>query len=377
MKLNQASRELPIQLGKLAELALCTYHVVPRKKEARVKAWKSSFPVGDEKLMPIDSIEDQLNGALNCFPLYASEYTCVGERFDRHRTPCGFKIGGKKVLNGKKTIALLVNEGKFLHHDNLNFCLNVLAINVFCYNHTGQISQRVEQWKLQITNIYRANSVQERPPKLIYTTGLSRKLEGSLADFWDDTNDTCAFVKEIERDGPINKLACYPFIQRKMREPLKSSELADGNVYIYEVEGNKGFVKIGYTTHSIEHRSEQWKFQCNRVPKVLYPLGSSEKIPHANRVEGLCLAELKHRNVIVACEACPKRHTEWVQVPAAEAIAVIQKWTKWIHTAPYKDSKKILTKGKWENKITSWNLKDEERQRTNDMRKFMHGILAA
>jgi hypothetical protein len=99
----------------------------------------------------------------------------------------------------------------------------------------------------------------------------------------------------------------------------------EGYVYAYEVEGNKGFVKIGYTTRSIKVRSAQWRIQCDRAPKVLYPLGPTKKIPHANRVEGLCLAELKHRNMIVICEACPRRHIEWLQIPATEAIAVIQK----------------------------------------------------
>ena len=106
------------------------------------------------------------------------------------------------------------------------------------------------------------------------------------------------------------------------------------------------------------------------MPKVIYPLGHAEKIPHANRVEGLCL-ELKYRNMTVICEACPKRHVEWVRVPAAEAIAVIQKWTKRINTTPFKDSKRRLTLWELDNKITSWTLKQEEAQRTGDMPKFM------
>jgi hypothetical protein len=136
-------------------------------------------------------------------------------------------------------------------------------------------------------------------------------------------------------------------------EPLKKPELDDGYVYVYEVEGNEGFVNIGFTTQTIKARSGQWKSECGRVPKVLYPLGAAKKIPHANRVEGLCLAELKYRNLTVICEACPKRHIEWVQVPAAEAIAVIQKWTKWIGTAPFEDSKRQLNQWELDNKITS------------------------
>jgi hypothetical protein len=79
----------------------------------------------------------------------------------------------------------------------------------------------------------------------------------------------------------------------------------------------------------------------------------------------------------VICEACPKRHIEWVQVPAAKAIAVIQKWTKWISTAPFEDSKRQLNQWELKNKITSWTLSCEEKQRTDDMPKFMQETEAA
>jgi hypothetical protein len=41
-----------------------------------------------------------------------------------------------------------------------------------------------------------------------------------------------------------------------MKEPLKKEELDLGYFYVYEVEGNKGFVKIGFTTQTIEDRLE-------------------------------------------------------------------------------------------------------------------------
>jgi hypothetical protein len=373
--LTQASRELPDQLEMLAVLAFCEHHIKPEPKAARIKVWKKVFPVGDEKAVPIEPIEDQIKSVLDCFP-YTSTYTCVGAKRDRDSTPCRFRIGGKRVRKGKKTVALIIKPEHYSHDHNLTFLLNVLASNMFCYNHIEQIPERVTKWKSRITAIYRAYPVQDRPLGSTGNTGLSRKFEGNPAEFWDDADDTSAFVTEIEKDRPSNYLACYSLVRNKMMEPLKEPELDYGYVYVYEVEGNEGFVKIGFTTQTIEDRSAQWKSECDRVPKVLYPLGPAEKIRHANRVEGLCLAELKYRNMTVICEACPKRHIEWVQVPAAEAIAVIQKWTKWIDTAPFKDSKRQLTQWELDKKITSWILRYEETQRTGDMPKFMQEIAA-
>jgi hypothetical protein len=372
--LTQASPELLDQLKVLAELALCYHHIKPVPKAARIKDWKKVFPVGDEKAVPIEPIEDQIKSVLDCFP-YTSEYTCVGA--NRDGMQCGHKIGGKWIRRGKKTVALILKPEHYSHHRNLTFLLNVLASNMFCYHHKEQVPDRVAEWESRITTIYRAYPMQDRPLRSTGNTGLSRKFQGNPAEFWDDADDTSAFVTEIEKNRPLDYKACYSLVRDKMKEPLKKEELDPGYVYVYEVEGNKGFVKIGFTTQTIERRSEQWKFQCDRVPKVLYPLGPAEKIPHANRVEGLCLAELKYRNVIVICEACPKQHIEWVQVSAAEAIAVIQKWTKWINTTPFHDSERPLTRWQLANGITSWTLRNKEVQRTADMPKFMQEIAAA
>ncbi|PVH70306.1 DUF1766-domain-containing protein [Cadophora sp. DSE1049] len=339
--LTQASAELPHELEKLAELALCKHHNMREKKAARIKIWKKVVPIGDKKAVTLEPITDQIKSA----------------RHDSDSTPCLMRIGGKRVLKGKRTIALIVESDNYPHDDDLTCLLKVLASNVICHHHKGQISGL------------------ERPLKSTYSTDFSHRLEGDPAKFWDDADDKSAFRTEIEKDRPSDDLACYSLVQHKIMEPLKKSDLVEGYVYAYEVEGNEGFVKIGYTTRPIEVRSAEWKFECDRAPRVLYPLGPTEKIPHANRVEGICLAELKHRNMTVICKACPKRHIEWVKIPAAEAIAVIQKWTKWIQTAPFKDSKRQLRQWEVENDITSWNLRDEEEKRTGDMLNFMHELL--
>ncbi len=215
----------------LAVLAFCEHHIKPEPKAARINVWKKVFPVGDEKAVLIEPIEDQIKSVLDCFP-YTSTYTCVGAKRDRDSTPCRFRIGGKRVRKGKKTVALIIKPEHYSHDHNLTFLLNVLASNMFCYYHTEQIPERVAEWKSRITAIYRAYSVQNRPLSSTGETGLSRKFEGNLAGFWDDADDTSAFVTEIGKDRPSDCLACYSLVRNKMIEPLKEPELDYGYVYV-------------------------------------------------------------------------------------------------------------------------------------------------
>ena len=373
--LTQASPELDDQLEMLAKPALCSNHCIKDLKGARIKVWKKVFPIGDETAVPIEPIEDRIKSELNCFP-YTSTYTCIGAD-DGESTPCTDRIGGKKVRKGKSTIALIIKPENYSDDNNLLFLLRVLADNVMCHDHKEGIPNRVAKWKSRITEIYKAYPV---PAGIISSTGnmkVSPKYKGNPANFWDDADDTSAFVTEVEKDRPSSQSDCYSLVQEKLKEPLKVPELNYGHVYVYEVEGNKGFVKIGYTTKSIEDRLADWKTQCDRVPKLLYPLKPTAKIPHANRVEGLCLAELKYANRTVICEACPRRHVEWNQIPAAKAIATIEKWTKWIHTSPFEDTNKPITRWESSHQITSWRLRDDEAKRTVDMPNFMQEIAAA
>lgn len=374
--LTQTSCELHGNLEKLAKLALCHDHVKPDIKAARIKTWKKCFPIAKGTAVPIEPIGEQITNALACFP-HTSTYTCVGLTSDPERPQCRFPIGGKRVRNGKRTIAYIIEPEHHLHETNLKFLLKVLAINVFCHHHTEQISGWVAKQKSCVETIWKAYHVNGLPLSLRGIASLPCKFEGDPENFWENTYDTSAFATEIEEDRPSDHMACHSLVREKMMEHLTEDELKEGYVYAYEVEGNEGFVKIGFTTKRVEDRLAGWKSKCDREPIALYPLGFSEKIPHANRVEGLCLAELKYRNETVVCKACPVRHIEWMRVPAAEAITVIEKWTKWIRTLPYEDSEKALTRRQTRNKITSWILKEQEVQRAGDMARFMQEITTA
>lgn len=92
-------------------------------------------------------------------------------------------------------------------------------------------------------------------------------------------------------------------------------------------------------------------------------------IPYARRVEALCHAELQHVNEIVDCNACVAYHMEWLRTSVAEAIAVVQKWTAWIQTEPYKSPKQNMAENQGCKK-DSCSSNDMERL-TEDMDAFM------
>jgi hypothetical protein len=148
-----------------------------------------------------------------------------------------------------------------------------------------------------------------------------------------------------------------------MMKRLSADDQKNGYLYIYEVEGNKGFVKIGYTTRSIRKRHEEWGFDCNRKSNPLFPIPSIKPalVPNARRVEKLCHAELKHRQAIIYCQGCLKTHEEWFESSPTDAIAVIEKWSAWMKKEPYHPDRLLL--------------KQEEGRKAVDMEKFMDCLL--
>lgn len=145
-----------------------------------------------------------------------------------------------------------------------------------------------------------------------------------------------------------------------MKEKLDGDDQKNGHIYAYEVEGNRGFVKIGYT-HSVEKRLKEWRFDCNRQPILLFPKSADKAalVPKARRVEALCHAELRHRRIIIYCYGCLKTHEEWFEVTPEEAIAVIEKWTAWMRKEPYTPDHLLL---------------EEEARKTSDMSQYLKDL---
>jgi len=205
-------------------------------------------------------------------------------------------------------------------------------------------------------------------PALPYPQALSEltiTLSTDLASYWPKAYDTSPFEIIANANTLVKSTLPQKLIRSEMSKNLEGRDLDNGYLYAYEVDGNKGYVKIGYTARSITDRHDEWSFDCNRQIKPLYPsllVGSGSDpddlaattamlVPHARRVEALCHAELNHRRVRIYCRACLKQHIEWFRLSPVEAIAVIKKWTRWMARQPY-ELRQLRDGSKWVLKAT-------------------------
>ncbi|PMD36114.1 DUF1766-domain-containing protein [Hyaloscypha variabilis F] len=393
--LTRSSPEFESQLKKLVDIANCHYHLSPKFKERRIETLTSFFPDGDGDTEP--SVEKHIRKAIG-----QVSTQCIG--ISMGNECCKERIGGEKVQNCSKTIDEIVKPEVYLDDDYLDYFLKVLEANMCCHLQTHRPLKCVAQWKLRILEIRkRAGSKvmpsiesdaagrsrsQTRAPDARGTRRYSTTNNNALvsqnrgwptqrssrsltldlardpATFWPKTYDTTPFDILLRSNRLADDISPYHLIQSKLKLPLDNDDQQDGYVYLYEVPGNSGFVKLGYTTRSVEVRHQEWEFDCNRVPRALYPIPSSSAIPvrYARRVETLCHAELDHRRIRIYCKGCLKQHIEWFEISPAEAIAVIRKWSKWTATLPYEMPR--LRSGAWE-------LKEEERQKTRNIDRFM------
>lgn len=394
--LTRSSPELEAKLDTLAMLVHCYQHDCGIPKDSRIDTWAEAFPAGDG----IVSVEKQIRKALG-----RVSTQCIRDKWDGER--CKLRIGGRKVQNCTKTIDEIVKPEVYLDDASLDGFLKVLETNMCCHRHANPKSfQKVAPWKLSIFEIRK-----EAGSKLVQSSDLrdefkkqgqapdsretgristennnnlvlqnyglpiprsSRSLSPELLrdprSFWPETYDTTPF-KVIARSNKLDDCrSSYGLILSEIKRPLDKLDQKDGYVYLYEVEGNSGFVKIGYTGRTLETRHQEWDFDCNRVPKALYPIPSSSArvVPNARRVEALCHAELDHRRARIYCDGCLKQHIEWFEVSAEEAIAVIRKWSRWINTHPYQPPRA--------RSGVNWTLRDEERRKVSDIDRFMKEI---
>jgi hypothetical protein len=393
--LTRSSPEFESELKKLVDIANCQYHLSPKYKDRRIETLTPFFPDGDGDTEP--SVDKHIRKAIG-----QVSTQCIGITTGNKR--CEEGTGGRKVQNCSKTIDEIVKPEVYLDDDFLDYFLKVLEANMYCHLHTRRPLKRVAQWKLRIFEIRKkagskvmpsiesdaagGSRSQTRAPgargtRRYSTTNnnalvlqnrgsptprSSRSLTPDLArdpaTFWPKTYDTTPFDILLRSNRLADYISSYHLIQSQLELPLDNDERQNGYVYLYEVEGNSGFVKLGYTTRPVEVRHQEWKFDCNRVPRALYPIPSSSAIPvrYARRVEALCHAELDHRRIRIYCKGCLKQHIEWFEISPAEAIAVIRKWSKWTATLPYEMAR--LRSGAWE-------LKEEERQKARNIGRFM------
>ncbi|KIM96963.1 hypothetical protein OIDMADRAFT_183024 [Oidiodendron maius Zn] len=397
--LTRSSPEFESELEKLVKIVHCQYHLSPKYKERRIETWATVFPDGDGDAEPL--VEKQIRKALG-----ELSTQCIG--ITTHSERCKNAIGGRKVQNCSKTIDEIVKPEVYLDDAYLDGFLKVLEANMYCNVHIDSRPLKyVAQWKLSIFEIQkkatlkvmpsiesttsggsrsqthapdtqdaRRYSTKNKKTPVLQNGGLptprsSRSLTPDLARdptaFWPETYDTTPFDILSRSNRLTDHTSSYRLIQTLLKKPLDGKDQRDGYVYLYEVDGNSGFVKLGYTGRAVEVRHQEWDFDCNRVPRALYPIPSSSAIPvrYARRVEALCHAELDHRRIRIYCKGCLEQHIEWFEISPVEAIAVIKKWSKWTATFPYEMPR--LRSGEW-------GLKGEERRKAQNIGRFMEEL---
>ncbi|KAI3589041.1 T5orf172 domain-containing protein [Fusarium oxysporum f. sp. albedinis] len=359
--LTQSSMELEVTLDKLAKLVHCKHHTSSVSKKERIEAWIKIFPVGEASITdPATAVEKGIRKSLS--------------------------------LKSAQCIGIVDSVGS-------RCLLKVLETNIYCPQHINkQPLQKVASWKLSIAEILEEHSVKlaessipektrgpsgapnrqgspespstSRSDDLVLRSGrlLIPNFDRDLSTYWPTKYNTSPFEIIARSDRVADSKSSYDMVKGEILRELHDMDQRDGQVYMYKVEGNPGFVKIGYTTRFVEERLQEWDFDCNRASKALYPisLSTAAAIPNARRVEALCHAELDHRRIMIYCHGCLKQHLEWFEIPSTEAITVIQKWSDWMATRPYQSTQ-------LRNK-TKWTIKEEERTRTRDMDRFMREI---
>ncbi|QMW42436.1 hypothetical protein G4B11_005760 [Aspergillus flavus] len=390
LTLDQSSPRLQYDLEKLIGFVHCHHHQHGPPRQIRLDEWISVFPSPPDQPSLRPLVERQI---AKCFGRPTT--TCMGT--SRKGIRCNKTIGGQKVANCTKTISQICDAEVYLSDIKLDHYLQVLAVNVCCHFHTDQsLSKNVPAWKEKILAIRneadlgptdlqhksttrgsekqiptpnrhesRHASVKEEQRKS--SKGQDRKITlpcpstdclGNPHLHWPSQYDETPLKIVKRSESPNDHTTSYHDIRRQMMDALDDEDKKDGFLYIYEVKGNKGFVKIGYTTRSINKRHDEWTFDCNRELVSLFPIGATEarRVPHAHRVEKLCHAELSYRNNVIYCDGCLKEHFEWFEVSPSEAIAVVRKWTTWIETKPY---------------LFDGSLKEEEARKSADIDRFM------
>lgn len=397
--LTQCSKELEPALGELVKLVHCRYHRSGNAKKSRIDAWTLEFPAGEKVANPAVMTKKQIRGLLEL-----RSPKCIEDADGEHER-CKNSIGGQRVHNCAETINEIIKSEVYLDDDYLEFFLKVLETNKRCPQHIDkQPLKRVAEWKLRIIklreeHIQHVKSVEYSTRSELAHSSLDSDTQDSestlakancriilrrgrlptpdfdlqaLSQYWPPAYDISPFNIVAGNNRGASRDVSYHKVRAAIEREFCQRGLNPGYVYVYEVEGNRGFVKIGYTTRSVEERHQEWDFDCNRAPKILYPIPSATvaKVGHARRVEALCHAELDHLKITIYCNSCLKEHLEWFEVSPAEAIAAIQKWSTWMATNPYHRTYELRSKNKWA-------LKEEEGKRIIDMSRFMTELSGA
>ncbi|RAK74456.1 GIY-YIG nuclease family protein [Aspergillus fijiensis CBS 313.89] len=335
LNLTQSSPELPQRLTKLASLVHCHMHDYSTALGRRVVSWSDLFPLGDldaKIFSAMKRIRDELPEASK---------TCIG--ISSKKKQCRLKLSGKTVQTMSHSIQEILKPQVFLRDEVLEIWIQHLREAAFCCYHKNQCLSKAAGW---IKAIKTARSLLESSPPPPDTADATNK---TTPDQLDTVSST---LREIAKHWKVTGYDTSPLrilsseswnvkdwssekYQDRILVVLENLEGEErrGYVYVYEIKGNEGYVKVGYTEKkTAQERMNEWSETCNRQITGIYPrpVGLERRIHSPALVEILCHADLRTCRVRVDCEACLHPHSEWFQTSPQEAVDVVEKWSRWI-----------------------------------------------
>lgn len=383
LTLISSNGNLDKELQALILLVHCRYHDHGYAKEDRLELWAEVLSPSPTSFAI--TLERQIRKALR--PI---QQQCIGVNKKGKR--CGQCIGGQRIHNCLKTVDEIVRSDVHENAELLQGFLEVLEANMYCHFHVSQRKYRqINHWKSTIMDIVEKS----RPAPLasmikgetqthdreavskndddvngtIYPTAqpfiprktrsLSPEFYSNPSEFWLPALDTGPWKQLPRLDDVPDVKACYELVHSTVNNELVETHDKKGYIYLYEVEGNEGLVKLGWTAN-LDKRLNEWTFSCNRKTKLLYPVSKIDTvmIPNAHRVEALCHAELDYCRIRVDCEGCMREHMEWFESTPGKCVQVIKKWSQWMRGEPYEKMR----------------LRREEQVKTRDMEQFMTSV---
>jgi hypothetical protein len=166
--------------------------------------------------------------------------------------------------------------------------------------------------------------------------------------------------------SPKKSSAFLTNLYNMITRAFKKREEAPGYLYGFKRDGGD-YIKVGFTTKSVEGRIQEWERQCNqRVTVVL-----QKHVSHAGKMESLVHAALynqRRREALVngACNngrGCHKKHREWIEVTLEVLREVVRRWIRWFKCIPY-DEQGCL-KSEWVGLI--YKLRKEQKKPLPDL----------
>jgi hypothetical protein len=146
-----------------------------------------------------------------------------------------------------------------------------------------------------------------------------------------------------------------------LNERYPKHDFRTGSVYIYSRKSSPGYVKIGWTSRSVDDRLATWS-KCGYTPMELFRVTG---VPYAQRVETLTHYELiKEWRREQPCKGCwikkheQVRHQEWFEVSQGKAIHVVSTWAELFKKSnPYEQSGSLRTE--WRNIVDAMKVDGE------------------